>query len=80
MNKNNDYSGPERDARFQELDNLIAEQNRYMGSRRTNSAHLTEAEQAQQDMERRARLKREAEERVRARKKLLVPGVRRIHP
>ena len=75
---NSDYSTPERDPRFKELDDLIAEQKRYSGTRKTNSSHLTEVEQAQQDMERRAKLKREAEESARARKKLLMPGIRRI--
>lgn len=74
----NNYSFPSRDARFRELDMLIAEQNRHQGERKTDLLMLDEDERTRHQNERRARLKREAAERQRARRNLLVPGVRRV--
>lgn len=74
------YSEPARDPRFDELDILIAEQNRLAKQMRPrknqkmNPPLLTEAEHTQKGIERAARLKREAGERMRARKLLVWVG------
>jgi hypothetical protein len=83
VKQTDDYSKPARDPRFGELDTLIAARARLNGIAEKRHLQdvknrirpmLTETEQEQCN-ERRARLKREADERARIRASMRSPGI-----